>query len=142
MEDYTGLVKSLRWLSYMFPETHPAKDDTDRISNSIHLYCKSAADAIERLQYFNVFGQEAAKIAHENELKWIPVTERLPGMYQQCWAACKMEGRENWVIEVQNYGIPYKKNPWGDCVLLESGEMQVYAWMPIDQPEPPKEDPS
>lgn len=49
MEDYTGLVKSLRWLSYMFPETHPAKDDTDRISNNIHLYFKSAADAIEDL---------------------------------------------------------------------------------------------
>lgn len=41
--------------------------------------CQEAADAIERLQYFSVFWQEDAKMAHENELKWIPVTERLPG---------------------------------------------------------------
>ena len=37
-----------------------------------------AADAIERLQCFNALWQEAAKIAHEREPKWIPVTERLP----------------------------------------------------------------
>jgi len=39
---------------------------------------KEAADAIERLQCFNALWQEAAKIAHEREPKWIPVTERLP----------------------------------------------------------------
>lgn len=33
----------------MFPETHPAQDDADRMSNNIHLYCKSAADAIEAI---------------------------------------------------------------------------------------------
>ena len=46
---YEGLVKSLRWLGFMFPETHPAQDDADRMSNNIHLYCTQAADAIEEL---------------------------------------------------------------------------------------------
>ena len=47
---YEELIKGLRWLGFMFPETHPAQDDTDRISNNIHLYCMQAADAIEKLQ--------------------------------------------------------------------------------------------
>jgi hypothetical protein len=34
----------------MFPETHPAQDDADRMSNNIHLYCTQAADAIEHMQ--------------------------------------------------------------------------------------------
>lgn len=46
---YEGLVKSLRWLGFMFQETHPAHDDADRMSNNIHLYCTQAADAIEQL---------------------------------------------------------------------------------------------
>ena len=50
MDDYKALIKSLRWLANMFPEMHPAEDDADRIFNNIHLYCKAAADAIEKLQ--------------------------------------------------------------------------------------------
>lgn len=46
---YEDLIKSLRWLAFMFPETHPAKDDADRMSNNIHLHCQLAADAIEEL---------------------------------------------------------------------------------------------
>lgn len=46
---YEGLVKSLRWLGFMFPETHPAQDDADRMSNNIHLYCTQAANAIEEM---------------------------------------------------------------------------------------------
>lgn len=47
---YEDLIKSLRWLAFMFPETHPAKDDADRMSNNIHLHCQLAADAIEELR--------------------------------------------------------------------------------------------
>ena len=50
MDDYKALIKSLRWLANMFPEMHPAEDDADRMFNNIHLYCKAAADAIEKLQ--------------------------------------------------------------------------------------------
>lgn len=63
---YEELIKSLRWLTFMFPETHPAKDDADRMSNNIHLYCQLAADAIEVLS------------KTEKTTRWIPVTEDLP----------------------------------------------------------------
>ena len=59
---YEGLVKSLQWLSFMFPETHPAQDDADRMSNNIHLYCTQAADAIE------VLSKEEAEEAEEQGL--------------------------------------------------------------------------
>ena len=43
-------VKSLRWLANMFPYTENPKDDTDKISNAIHVYCTAGADKIEELQ--------------------------------------------------------------------------------------------
>ena len=46
--------------------------------DSVSVMLLEAADAIEKLDVFNLMWQEAAKIAHEAEPKWIPVTERLP----------------------------------------------------------------
>lgn len=43
-------VKSLRWLANMFPYTENAKDETDKMSNAIHIYCTAGADKIEELQ--------------------------------------------------------------------------------------------
>lgn len=48
-------VKSLRWLANMFPYTEKPKDETDKISNAIHIYCTAGADKIEELanrEYF------------------------------------------------------------------------------------------
>ena len=42
-------MKALRWLANMFPYTHPAKSETDKMSNCIHLYCEQGANAIEEL---------------------------------------------------------------------------------------------
>ena len=42
-------VKSLRWLSNMFPFVDNPKDETDRMSNAIHVYCSAGADKIEEL---------------------------------------------------------------------------------------------
>ena len=42
-------VKSLRWLANMFPWTDNPKDEADRISNAIHLYCTAGANKIEEL---------------------------------------------------------------------------------------------
>ena len=42
--------KSLRWLAIQFPYTKNPKDDTDRLSNVIHLYATAGADCIDRLQ--------------------------------------------------------------------------------------------
>lgn len=46
-------VKSLRWLANMFPFTENPQDETDRISNAIHLYCTAGADKIEELSMIN-----------------------------------------------------------------------------------------
>ena len=43
-------VKSLRWLANMFPYTENPQDDTDKMSNAIHVYCTAGADKIEELQ--------------------------------------------------------------------------------------------
>ena len=143
MEDYTGLVKSLRWLSYMFPETHPAKDDTDRISNNIHLYCKSAADAIEELQAQLMFSNDAAKSIAEKVPKWIPVTERLP--------ECDL-GAEVGNIEWISYGRVYagcfgRGGKYRDAYFrtwTDAGEgidaKEADYWRAVTLPEPPKEE--
>lgn len=46
-------AKSLRWLVNMFPLTKLPLDDTDKMSNAIHIYCKNAADKLEALQEEN-----------------------------------------------------------------------------------------
>lgn len=46
-------AKSLRWLVNMFPLTKIPLDETDKMSNAIHIYCKSAADKLEALQEEN-----------------------------------------------------------------------------------------
>lgn len=40
-------AKSLRWLENMFPFIENAKDNIDKMSNAIHVYCKAGADCIE-----------------------------------------------------------------------------------------------
>lgn len=51
-------IKSLKWLIFNFPKTEKPRDDTERISNCINLYCQNAVNElnrqqkeIERLQY-------------------------------------------------------------------------------------------
>lgn len=46
-------AKSLRWLVNMFPLTKVPLDETDKMSNAIHIYCKNAADKLEALQEEN-----------------------------------------------------------------------------------------
>lgn len=44
-------AKSLRWLAFNFPFTSAPEDDTDRLSNAIHLYAQRGAEKIEALAY-------------------------------------------------------------------------------------------
>jgi hypothetical protein len=70
---------------------------------------------------------------------WHRVEEELPSEFQYVWAACKMNGRENWTIDTVY--DPYLSCPWGyNIPVLESGKAVVYAWMDRSAPEPPKED--
>ncbi|MCQ4833997.1 cell division protein [[Clostridium] symbiosum] len=43
-------AKSLLWLSSMFPFTKIPLDETDKMSNAIHIYCKAGAKKIETMQ--------------------------------------------------------------------------------------------
>lgn len=43
-------VKSLRWLVFNFPFVEEPKDEADKITNAIHVYCSAAADKIEEIQ--------------------------------------------------------------------------------------------
>lgn len=70
-------------------------------------------------------------------LEWVSVNDRLPEPYFPIWAACKADGRENWVIET-GY-IPESRSPWGNYQLLVNGKATVYAWAERHQPEAPKE---
>lgn len=70
---------------------------------------------------------------------WHRVEEELPSEFQDVWAACKMNGVENWTIETVY--DPYLTCPWGYSIPeLKSGKAVVYAWMDRSAPEPPKED--
>lgn len=93
-----------------------------------------AADAIERWQYYNAFWQEAAKMAHENEPKWIPITERLPELGVSVLTYCPAI----LYIEIQSLekhvGNLHWENQHGDWQDLEA----VDLWMPL--PQPPKEE--
>lgn len=42
-------ANNLRWLANMFPFIKDAKDETDKMSNAINVYCTAGADKIEEL---------------------------------------------------------------------------------------------
>lgn len=46
-------ASSLRWLANMFPLTKIPLDETDKISNAIHIYCTAGAKKLEELQEQN-----------------------------------------------------------------------------------------
>lgn len=46
-------AKSLKWLANMFPLTNVPLDETDKISNAIHIYCTAGAEKIDQLQKEN-----------------------------------------------------------------------------------------
>lgn len=46
-------ASSLRWLANMFPLTKVPLDETDKITNAIHIYCTAGAKKLEELQEWN-----------------------------------------------------------------------------------------
>ena len=42
------VIKSLKWLIFNFPEIENPKDEADKISNCIHLYCQNAVEELNR----------------------------------------------------------------------------------------------
>lgn len=144
---YENQMKALRWLANMFPYTHPAKSETDKMINCIHLYCEQGANAIEELS-MKLHGDEATIAGMKREIerlvvadkpRWIPVTERLPncnGCYL-VWrphffggeigmpSICYFDGSNTWH---DSYGVDFER-------ILHPDD--VTHWMPL--PKPPME---
>lgn len=76
------------------------------------------------------------------QTRWIPVSERLPKVYEfvNCTCHSLIDDREDWVIETvyipQPSDSPY--SDWGNIPMLNSGNCKVIAWMHRDIPEPYK----
>ena len=136
---YEELVKRLReivpWECFLTCKNtmHEAADAIEDLQEKLDDARMDASEWSESLEYMS-----AAKVALEEQTRWISVTERLPEKFQSIFAACKSEGRENWTIDTVY--DPFLKCPWGRIPILESGKAVVYAWMDNSAPEPPKEE--
>lgn len=76
-----NVIKSLKWLIFNFPEIENPKDDADKISNCIHLYCQNAVDElnrqrakIENLQHYKSLYEEL-KAEHLETVSLIKTAE-------------------------------------------------------------------
>ena len=78
----------------------------------------------------------------EQEIKWIPVSERLPETFDYVYCTCHslIDDREDWVVETvyipQLSDSPY--SDWGNIPILNWKEAEVVAWMYRDTPKPYK----
>ena len=107
---------------------------------------KEAADAIERLKCFNALWQEAAKIAHEREPKWIPVTERLPKEMDRSCGGWSAEIRPSddvlvWLSSEKRQSVAWYSHTYNEWTTVDENTVYCFGdithWMPL--PEPPKE---
>lgn len=104
-------------------------------------------DAIESLRGFKnycmqenpVFGVTTAAQAFDVAIaalerdRWISVEERLPEYGEKCLVAFKLNGHNDWSIQV-SYCYVQKEGFWSDC----GRDYKAVAWRPL--PEPPKEE--
>lgn len=76
----------------------------------------------------------------EQEQRWIPVSERLPKVFEFVNVTCHslIDDRDDWVAETvyipQPSDSPY--SDWGNIPMLNWGECEVVAWMHREIPEP------
>ena len=54
--------KSLRWLANQFTFVADPKDDVERLSNAIHVYCTAGADCIDSLHSEVSFLRKVRKV--------------------------------------------------------------------------------
>ena len=78
----------------------------------------------------------------EQEQRWIPVSEKLPKVFEFVNVTCHslIDDRDDWVAETvyipQPSDSPY--SDWGNIPMLNWGECEVVAWMHREIPEPYK----
>ena len=137
---YEELVKALRYCVLSNPCDGCPYYDPNGPTEKCATMNIAAADAIERLKCFNALWQEAAKIAHEREPKWIPVTERLPEAERKSYWVCTDTGYQCECRWTNNrFGIG-ESDEWGWCIFDIPQYQNVVAWMPLPDPYKPKEE--
>ena len=106
------IIKSLKWLIFNFPEIENPKDDADRISSCINLYCNNALDLInrqkaeiERLEYVLM------AVMHSVD-KWLEGDEL---KQDEANRACTMREKTLQIIEKQQSEIESLKNAYKQC---------------------------
>ena len=137
---YEELVKALRYCVLSNPCDGCPYYDPNGPTEKCATMNIAAADAIERLKCFNALWQEAAKIAHEREPKWIPVTERLPEAERKSYWVCTDTGYQCECRWTNNrFGIG-ESDEWGWNIFDIPQYQKVVAWMPLPESyEPPEE---
>lgn len=74
--------------------------------------------------------------------RWIPVSERLPKVYEfvNCTCHSLIDDREDWVVETCYIPQPHNSSysDWGNIPMLNWGQAEVIAWMYRDIPKPYK----
>lgn len=133
---YEDIVKTIRYC--LSADTTCATCDYEDDPACVEKLLQKAADAIVRLNVFNINWQEAAKMAHEKETKWIPVTERLP----EPNAVDEYGFVKGYLVKTDRHVMMHTARYTGEWWILW-GETKVIAgtvthWMPL--PEPPKEE--
>lgn len=123
-------AKSLRWLVNQFPLTIPAKEDTDKICNAIHLYAKAGADKLEaQAKRIEELDKEVAKLTNHIQENAKPLTiEELREMCGEPVFIRKLDGDQSfWMLaypdavsnrlgwlDYRNYGsawVAYRHKP-------------------------------
>lgn len=137
---FENAAKALSWLSNMFPEVYPAESDADILSICIHRYCANGAEAITKLNAFNIMWQAVAIAAKEGIPKWISVKDKLPE-YDFTDVEILLHDKRHGLEDSYLVGTGYVvRRHWEHYVEDEEGNFEVIAWRPGTWPEPPKEE--
>ena len=101
----------------------------------------------EELEFINLEldGLKHLPSVTPQELRWIPVSEKLPEPFMYVNATCRslIDDRENWVVETIYLPIPKEVNKhgysdWGNIPMLNWGKAEVIAWVERIIPQPYK----
>lgn len=100
------VIKSLKWLIFNFPEIENPKDDADKISNCIHLYCQNAVDELNRQKAeIAVLSMKNADLDIENKAKSVFLNRNLPNLIKNA----KTEVVREFSVAVQDAFAEYFK---------------------------------
>ena len=111
-----GEVSCLRWLANNFPYIENPKDDTDRMTNTIHVYCTTGADALEQLHYRYHTNKPIEVLCHKcrttvpytiHSRKRVDTVKGDDYTFQENYAICNICGSEIMVPGIEDENEEY-----------------------------------